>query len=152
MKGYTKLPKKHLYIIILTLGFIIFLLSLEVMMKVKDINMFNNWLKDNKQYTIANLENADLFNTYISINLSLYFQRIIVPIGLGIHTYLAYVKLRINKLFVFIWTVLLIGSILYTVVGLKNLAVFSYMYIGLYIIVIFTVLSLMTVIEKCENP
>ncbi|WP_113673213.1 hypothetical protein [Vallitalea guaymasensis] len=152
MKGYTKLPKKHLYIIILTLGFIIFLLSLEVMMKVKDINMFNNWLKDNKQYTIANLENADLFNTYISINLSLYFQRIIVPIGLGIHTYLAYVKLRINKLFVFIWTVLLIGSILYTVVGLKNLAVFSYMYIGLYIIVIFTVLSLLTVIEKCENP
>ncbi len=152
MKGYTKLPKKHLYIIILTLGFIIFLLSLEVMMKVKDINMFNNWLKDNKQYTIANLENVDLFNTYISINLSLYFQRIIVPIGLGIHTYLAYVKLRINKLFVFIWTVLLIGSILYTVVGLKNLAVFSYMYIGLYIIVIFTVLSLMTVIEKCENP
>lgn len=152
MKGYTKLPKKHLYIIILTLGFIIFLLSIEVMMKVKDINMFNNWLKDNKQYTIANLENADLFNTYISINLSLYFQRIIVPIGLGIHTYLAYVKLRINKLFVFIWTVLLIGSILYTVVGLKNLAVFSYMYIGLYIIVIFTVLSLMTVIEKCENP
>lgn len=152
MKGYTKLPKKHLYIIILTLGFIIFLLSLEVMMKVKDINMFNNWLKDNKQYTIANLENANLFNTYISINLSLYFQRIIVPIGLGIHTYLAYVKLRINKLFVFIWTVLLIGSILYTVVGLKNLAVFSYMYIGLYIIVIFTVLSLMTVIEKCENP
>lgn len=152
MKGYTKLPKKHLYIIILTLGSIIFLLSLEVMMKVKDINMFNNWLKDNKQYTIANLENADLFNTYISINLSLYFQRIIVPIGLGIHTYLAYVKLRINKLFVFIWTVLLIGSILYTVVGLKNLAVFSYMYIGLYIIVIFTVLSLMTVIEKCENP
>ncbi|QUH29626.1 hypothetical protein [Vallitalea guaymasensis] len=152
MKGYTKLPKKHLYIIILTLGFIIFLLSLEVMMKVKDINMFNNWLKDNKQYTIANLENADFFNTYISINLSLYFQRIIVPIGLGIHTYLAYVKLRINKLFVFIWTVLLIGSILYTVVGLKNLAVFSYMYIGLYIIVIFTVLSLMTVIEKCENP
>lgn len=152
MKGYTKLPKKHLYIIILTLGFIIFLLSLEVMMKVKDINMFNNWLKDNKQYTIANLENADFFNTYISINLSLYFQRIIVPIGLGIHTYLAYVKLRINKLFVFIWTVLLIGSILYTVVGLKNLAVFSYMYIGLYIIVIFTVLSLLTVIEKCENP
>jgi len=152
LKGYTKLPKKHLYIIILTLGFIIFLLSIEVMMKVKDINMFNNWLKDNKQYTIANLENADLFNTYISINLSLYFQRIIVPIGLGIHTYLAYVKLRINKLFVFIWTVLLIGSILYTVVGLKNLAVFSYMYIGLYIIVIFTVLSLMTVIEKCENP
>jgi len=152
LKGYTKLPKKHLYIIILTLGFIIFLLSLEVMMKVKDINMFNNWLKDNKQYTIANLENADLFNTYISINLSLYFQRIIVPIGLGIHTYLAYVKLRINKLFVFIWTVLLIGSILYTVVGLKNLAVFSYMYIGLYIIVIFTVLSLLTVIEKCENP
>ncbi|GMQ57059.1 hypothetical protein AN1V17_14540 [Vallitalea sediminicola] len=152
MKGYTKLPKKQLYLIILSLGVIIFLLSLEVMMKVKDINVFNNWLKDNKQYTVTNLENTELFNTYISINLSIYFQRIIVPIGLGIHTYLSYVKLRINKLFVFIWTVLMIGSILYTVVGLDNLAVFSYMYIGLYIIVIFTVLSLLTVIEKCENP
>lgn len=150
MKGYTKLPKKHLYLIISVLGVLIFLLSLEVMMRVKDINLFNNWLNTNKQYDDINATKEELFNIYISINLSIYSKRVIIPIVLGINTYLAYTKLRINKLFVFIWTVLLIGSIFY-IWGVGNHTIFSYMYIALYIIVTFSILSLLTVIDKSEE-
>lgn len=120
-------------------------------MKVKDMNIFNDWLNDNKQYAGTNTTKTELFNIYVSMNLSMYFQKIIVPMALGIHTYLSYTKIRINKLFVFIWTALLIGSVLYTIVGLENFTIFTYMYIVLYIIVIFTILSLLTVIDKSEK-
>lgn len=152
MKGYTRLPKKHLYLILGAAGILIFLLSLEVMMKVKDVSMYRNWLRE---YDVHNMmrtmTDSESFDVYLTVNLSLYFQKIIIPIGLSIHTYFSYIKLRLNKLFVFIWTVLLFGSAAYTLIGFDYRTIFPYGYIILYSIVIFTVLSLLTVIENSEN-
>lgn len=152
MKGYTRLPKKQLYVILGIAGMLIFLLSLDVMMNVKDVNLYRNWLQDiGEQSRIKNITDKAYLDAYVTTHLSLYFQKIIIPIGLSIHTYFSYMKLRLNKLFVFIWVVLLLGSAAYTLVGFNAQSILTYGYILLYTIVIITVLSLLTVIDNSEN-
>ncbi len=150
MDGYTKLPKKHLYLILGPLGILIFLLSLEVLMITSDTDLFYTWLNSHRDMNPGFVE-SDLFNIFISGNISLYFQKIIVPIGLSLHSYFAYKKLRIGKLFIFIWLVLTIGSLAYTVSGQNFGNVFLYLYIVLYIIVIVTLVSLNGIINNNES-
>lgn len=149
MKGYTKFPKKHLYIILGTTGILIFILSLEVMMKVKDTSLFEYWVNSTDVGNVV--EKQNLFQTYLTVNLSMYFQKIIIPMGLGIHTYFAYTKLRVNKLYVFIWTVLLLGSLAYALIAFNGGALFSYIYMALHGILVVTVLALLSVIHKHEQ-
>lgn len=150
MDGYTKLPKKQLYLILGPLGTLILLLSLEVMMMTSDPAIFEHWMESNKAMN-PGFDEVGLFNIFISGNISLYFQKIIVPIGLSLHSYFAFVKLRIGKLFVFMWSVLLIGSLAYTIIGLNFGNVFMYIYIVIYIVVFFTLVSLLGIINNNER-
>lgn len=149
MIGFTKLPKKKLYGILIPIGIIMMVASLEVLMKVKDYSVFQSWLSG--QVIDEGMTEEDLFSIYLTANTALYFMKIIIPIGLGIHAYFAYVKVRINKMFVFIWMVLMAGSAAYGVMGNGFQSVISYVYIVLYLIVIGTVFSLITDIEQNEN-
>lgn len=149
MKEYTKLPKKQLYLILVPLGILILALSLEVLMNVKDYELFTQWMA--RIQNDESFSEEELFNIYISGNMSMYFIKIIIPIGLSIHTYFSYTKIRINKLFVFMWTVLLVGSAAYALAGFNLTSVFSYIYIVLYAVVIYAVLSLSTVISNNQQ-
>ncbi len=147
MDAITKLPKKHFYIIIAALAIIILSLSLEVMMKVKDITLYKDWinnaLKDGMSFNYD-----ESFSIYVTANLSKFFQNLVVPMALGIHSYVALIKIRINKLFVFMWTVLLIGAGLFIGIELNLNSVFYYITVLFYIILVVTILSLISVIDE----
>lgn len=147
MKFNTKLPKRHFYILVSLLGFIILLLSLEIMMIVKDISLYDKWFNDAFAAGVQ-LDYNHAYSVYVSTNLASYFQKIIVPMMLGTHAYFAYIKLRINKLFVFIWTVLMLGSLAYIAVELNFGSVFYYLEIVSHVVVVITLISLTYVIDK----
>lgn len=148
MNSYIKLPKRQLYLILLFSSLIIFSESLTVMIKVKDINLFKDYLI-NLGFT---LESETLyqehFSSYVAINLSYFFFNIIIPVALSIHSYVAFISIRISKLFVFVWTVLIFGGLAYTVIKFDFQSVFYYLNILCYILLIITILSLNKVIDS----
>lgn len=144
MKGFTKLPLHKLYGILFTLAVLILLQSLEVMIRVKDVAMFDQWILSNKGIFEMTQDREEMFRVYVTSNLSLYFMKIIIPIGLGIHSYLAYSRLRVNGLFRFIWVTLILGSAAYTLIGMHSNNLFFYLYILIYTIVTFVLLSIQT--------
>lgn len=147
MNTNTKLPTKKLYLILLSCALIIFISSLETMIKVKDTMLFNDWVESNQLIG----DNALLLNDYISINLSIFFSKIIIPVIFAIYTYYAYIKIRINQLYVFIWTVLNLGGLAYTVVELRLDSIFCYFNILGYVIMLLTLLSLIDVIRENKS-
>ncbi|MCH4889205.1 hypothetical protein EZV73_16535 [Acidaminobacter sp. JC074] len=143
MHSGTKLPKKHMYIILISLSVMILSMSIETMMRVKDITLFDLWYQGQ-----SDLSREAGYNIYVTGSLSYFFQRVIVPMALGIHTYFAYTKIRVNKLFVFMWTVLLGGGLAYNLIAFQLGSLFYYINNILFIILIVTVLSLIGVINK----
>lgn len=149
MKGYTAFPKKQFFLLLGPLAILIFILSIEVLMKGKDTLLFDAWVQKSNQLPDG-ASSQDLFSIYLTGQLSVYFQKIIIPIGLSIHSYFSYTKLRINKLFVFMWTILAGGSLAYSLVGLTLKNPLVYIYIVIYGIIIITLLSLLDVIFHHE--
>lgn len=138
MNFNTPLPIKKLYIFLITCSVIIFLSSLDVMVAVKDISRFNDWIASNG---LTGAE-PDLLGSYIAIHLSLFFLKIIIPITFAIYSYYAYIKIKINALFVFMWIVLNFGGLAYVAVELKLDSFFYYIVILAYVINILTLVSL----------
>ena len=145
-----KLAKKQTIYLLSVLGGIILIISLESMMHIKDITLFDQWYKA-FEVDHMGIDKADAFSVYVTGQLSLYFFRIVVPMILGIHTYFAYVKLRVSKLFVFIWSVLLIGALLYRLAHKDFTSVFYYLNILGYGAAILGIWSLIPRISEQEN-
>jgi len=144
-----KLPKKQFYILIAALGVVIFALSIEVMIRAKDILLYDEWYREAVAVgLLAGYEES--FGVYLSLNLSDFFFKAIVPMMMGVYSYFAYVKIRVNKLFVFIWTVLLVGAAAYVAVGRNFSSVFYYIILAFYIVSVITVLSLIKVIDESK--
>lgn len=149
MNSGTQLPQKHTYIILITVSVLILSLSLDTLMRVKDLALYDLWYKDMAKEIGYSFEDA--FSIYVTANISAYFFNVVIPMAFGIHTYLAYRKIRINSLFVFIWVVLLIGGALYVVTTFALGSIFYYINIVGYVVLIITILSLMSVISETKK-
>jgi len=80
-----------------------------------------------------------------------YLFKIAIPMGFGLLTYITYQKLRLNRLFIFIWAVLLVGGMAYTFFELNFSSVFYYLVIAGYLVLIITVLSLTEEMRSTKN-
>lgn len=150
MNSYTKLPKKQLYYILILSSIIIFSETIAVMMKVKDIDLFTNYLMESALSIDLSQAYNQQFSSYVALNLSYFFFNIIIPVSISIHSFIAFLSIRISKLFVFIWTVLLLGGMAYTIVGFNFRSVFDYINIISYLILLGTLLSLNKVIDNIK--
>lgn len=150
MDGYTKLPKKNLMMILISSAVIIMMCSFEVMFVTKDAAIYREWIKS-IEYQMTGASDIEMFNAFISVNLSRYFIKIIVPVMVSVHSYYAYVKLRINKLFVFVWTVLVLGEVAYLLNAINLQSVIFYISLFSYLFLTFSILSLNTVINHDRN-
>ncbi|MGL5616223.1 MAG: hypothetical protein ACRDD2_08355, partial [Sarcina sp.] len=137
-----ELSKKGYYIIMALVGAIILSNSIEAFLKVKDNGIFQMWLSS-PTLNPAVLEGgeASAYSIYLTSCLSTFFMRVITPIAFAANCYFALVKLRVNKLFVQIWFVLLIGLFIFTSIGEKFYSIFFIIstigYIGLIVSVIY---------------
>ncbi len=138
MNSHIKLPSKKFYIILISCAAIIFAASMETMMRVKDIGLYNQWLADLDSQMIVD----NPYDIYVTANLSYYFLMVIIPMAYGLHSYFAYTKLRINGLFVFLWTVMVLGGLAYNVIEFNFYSVFYYAKILGYLVLLLTTLSL----------
>jgi len=150
MDGYTKLPKKNLMMILISSAVIIMMCSVEVMIMTKDADVYRHWIQTLGN-EVGGLTDTQIFNAYLSVQLSRYFIKVIVPIMVSIHSYFAYVKLRINKLFVFIWTILITGELAYHLSAMNLQSVIFYISLFSYLFLIYSILSLNTVINSGRN-
>ncbi len=143
----TKLPTQKFYILIIACSVIIFSASLDVMLRVKDAALFNQWIETNALVG----DETQLLSHYISIHLSVFFTKIIIPVLFGIYTYFAYTKLRINQLYVFMWTVLNFGGLAYTAIEMNLSSIFYYVSIIGYAVMLITILSLVDLIRENKS-
>lgn len=143
----TPMPVKKLYILLISCAFVIVIASLEVMFRVKDLSLFNQFLLDSNLTGDPSL----YLNHYISICLSAFFTKIIIPVTFGIYTYFAFIKIRINNLYVFMWTVLNLGALAYTVIEWQLGSIFFYITVLGYAVMLLTLLSLVDQIQEYKS-
>ncbi len=142
MLSNVKMPKSKFYLILVFTSLLILSISLESIIRVKDISIFENWLNANNFSPTSDMEVEEAFNSYISLILTSMFLKLTIPMILSIHSYFSYRSIGINKLFVFIWTILLLGGLAYEIIGLNIASIFFYINIIFYLILIITILSL----------
>lgn len=125
MQEQMEMPRGIFYLIVALCGTIITSTSLEVMIKAKDIGLFEMWLSNPmiKEGLIGQTNNQ-MYSTYMTLCLSTFFVRIIAPMGLAIHSYFTLTRLRINRLYVIIWSVLLIGTFILSIIGEAYISIF----------------------------
>lgn len=47
---------------------------------------------------------------YLNVCIATFFVRVITPMAVAIHSYFTFTRLRVNKLFVMIWSVIIVGA------------------------------------------
>jgi len=136
MRTEKNLSKRKFFLISMVAIIIVVIASLESLLLVKDTGFFNNWL-------IANsLQGQEHFGVYVTSVMSQYILKIIIPVFFGISTYISFAKTRVNGMFIFIWSVLLAGSLGFTLISIEKNSLLFFVYIILYIVLILNVLSL----------
>lgn len=141
MNLWSKIPTKAFYGILLSCSAIIMIASLEVLVKVKDIYFYDLWVM-----SLPNPEEASL-DLYISLRMSLYFTKIIIPMSLGLLTYFTYKKKKLNGLFIFIWTVLSIGNMGYSLLDAAGNSILLWTYLFSHLTLVYFLLSLIPVLK-----
>lgn len=147
MQTQAKLPLKQLYTILIACAMIILLSSIDVLMRVKDITLFDNWVKEQALTGDPSM----LLNQYVGLNLSLFIMKIIVPVSFAIYSYVAYVKIKINHLYVLMWSILNIGGLAYTAFDRQYPNILYYVIIICYALLILTLISLVDVIRESKS-
>lgn len=125
MRDSIEMPKGTFYTIVAICAVVIMLTSLEMLIKAKDANLFNMWLSNgNLGEDLLSQTTDQLYSTYLNICISTFFVRVITPMAVAIHSYFTFTKLRVNKLFVIIWSVIIIGAFALTVLTEQFYSIF----------------------------
>lgn len=152
MKENIQMTRSIYYLIVGLCATIIMSNSIETIIKVKDSGLFDLWLSNpNLNVDKIGQTKEQLYSIYLSMCLSVFVIRIITPIALAINSYFSFIKLRVNKLFVSIWIVLLIGLFAFTSLGETYYSIFFILSGVCYASLVFVLLYLGSEISKKKN-
>ena len=151
MENNARLSLKHLNIILIASAAIILSSSLEVLIRVKDSGLFEIWKENALLAGFFTQNNPPTFDDYVVGEMFRYMFRIIIPIGFSLFSYYTYKKLRLNRLFIFVWSVLLLGGMAYTFFELNFNSIFYYIVLIGFVVMLITVLSLNEEIRNNKN-
>lgn len=136
MRESIEMPKSIFYIIVGICSVIIMLTSVDMLLRAKDTGLFEMWLSTtnfNQDFLMQTQE--QIYGEYIQMNISLFMVRVIAPMGIAIHTYFTFTKLRVNKLYIVLWSLISIGTFMMTSLGEQFYSMFFIMsgigYLGL---------------------
>ena len=116
MRESIEMPKGTFYTIVAICAAIIMMTSMEMLIKAKDTDLFNMWLStSNLGEDALSQTTKELFSTYLNVCISTFFIRVITPMAVAIHSYFTFTKLRVTKLFVAIWVVIIIGAFAFNI-------------------------------------
>ncbi|MGL4773093.1 MAG: hypothetical protein ACRC2K_05945 [Clostridium sp.] len=124
MRESIEMNKKIFYLIVALCAAIIMANSLESFIRAKDMSLFEAWLENQSLNVDRSQSMNELYSIYLTMCTSLFFIKIITPAALAINSYISFVKTRVNKIFVLIWGVLLVGMFLFTSLGQPFFSIF----------------------------
>lgn len=124
MRDTIEMNKKIFYLIVGLSATIIMMNSLEAFVRAKDIGLFEAWLANPNLNVDRSQSMEQIYSIYLTMCLSLFFIKIITPAALAINAYFSFIKTRVNKFFVLIWVVLLVGIFIFTSIGESYFSVF----------------------------
>ena len=146
MRESIEMPKKIFYLIVGICSAIIMLTSIDIILRAKDTELFNMWLsKTNSSQEFLMKTTEELFSEYLQMNISIFMVRVVTPMAIAIHTYFTFTKLRVNKLYVVLWSLISIGTFLLTSLGEQFYSIFFIMSGICYFILI----AIMSYLGKC---
>ncbi|MBB6713625.1 hypothetical protein [Clostridium gasigenes] len=146
MRESIEMPKKIFYLIVGICSAIIMLTSIDIILRAKDTELFNMWLsKTNSSQEFLMKTTEELFSEYLQMNISIFMVRAVTPMAIAIHTYFTFTKLRVNKLYVVLWSLISIGTFLLTSLGEQFYSIFFIMSGICYFILI----AIMSYLGKC---
>ncbi|MGL5067833.1 MAG: hypothetical protein ACRC6T_08475 [Sarcina sp.] len=152
MRDSIELSKKNFYIIVMLCATIILMVSLETILMVKDNNMFELWTSNPNLINKININDGqETYSIYLTMCLSMFFIKVITPVAFAINTYLALIKLRISKLFVQTWVILLIGLFTFVVLMEKFYSIFFIINAGAYLLLVIMMIYFWVAINKRKN-
>lgn len=139
MRESIEMPKNIFYLIVGICLAIIMLTSIDILLRAKDTELFNMWLSStnfSQEFLMKTTE--ELFSEYLQMNISIFIVRVITPMAVAIHAYFTFTKLRVNKLYVVLWSLVSIGTFLLTSLGEQFYSIFFIMSGICYLILIGT--------------
>lgn len=131
----SNLSRKHLMWFLILSAFIIFMASVEVLITVKSASTYAVWAEH------IGGASREGFGDFIALNMGLYFSKIIVPVIFAIYSWVVYSKLKVNGLYVFIWTVLLVGNLFIAILGKSLLSPLFWLNLMAYVLLILGLVS-----------
>lgn len=138
MEPLNRLPRKDYYRIVMTCGILILLASVEVLAKAKDLDYY--------QYVNRSLleqgERAVTYGDFVVSMMASYIGRILVPVGLGLTSYYAYIKSGITGVFIWSWGLFTFAALAFHILSLELTSIFYYLFILLYILLLFFLIRL----------
>lgn len=139
----SSLSRKHLMIFLTLSALIIFTASVEVLFTVKSVSAYEIWLN----YVGASGKEA--LGDFIALNMGLYFSKIIVPVIFALYSWVVYSKLKVGGLYVFIWSVLLVGNFFVSILGKPFSSPFFWVNLFAYVLLILSLVS--CIFEKSHD-
>ncbi len=124
---------KHLTIMIVIAGLIIFVASLESLMITKSSEAFKAFQ--------ALTENVD-FSVFISYTMQNYFMNIIEPIIITLYTYFTFDKITINRYYHLFFGMIVLVRIILLVVLFNYQSLLYYIIVALYVLYFIKVITI----------
>lgn len=152
MRDSIELSKKNFYTVVMLCATIILMVSLETILMVKDNRMFELWSSNpNLVDKIGTSDVQEMYSVYLTMCLSMFFIKVITPMALAINTYLSFIKLKISKLFVQTWVVLLIGLFIFVALMEKFYSIFFMINTIAYLLLLIKIICFWVAINRRKN-
>lgn len=152
MKKNITLEKGQYNILLISSVLVLLSISMEGLFRVKDYLLFETWHNQNIRI-LGEVSLEESFNTYLKINLFSMILKVIIPMGLSINTYIAYIKTGISRSYIYIWLILLFINFLFILIEFNIYSIFFYINsIGHLILILYILrLNALFIIDKWEE-
>lgn len=147
MEPVNRLPKKDYYRIVVICGLLILLASIEVLAKAKDLDYFNYVNRSLGEGGAA----AVTYGDFVVSLMASYLARILVPIGLGLNSYFAFMRSGISRVFIWSWGLFTFAALAFHVLSLELTSLLYYLSVLLYILLLYTLIRLSDLITATRR-
>lgn len=137
------ISKKIFITALIICALLVMVASVEAISNLSNIDSFNSF---KEALTYENQSQA--FEIYKEKVIILYFMRIAPFIGFGINLALAYYKTGYTRMFLVIWSMVLLGTLVLHILSLDINNIYFYIFILGHVLLIITLFSMSSSLEK----
>lgn len=134
--------QKQVLALIWPAAVLILLASVEVLLTVKDVDLFTAWV---------NAGGSGSFDQYLNMHLFVYLINILYPVSFALYTLWVLPRFGVTRYYKIVWIALGALSLFYRIVSFNLYSVFYYLCIIFYLILIFQLVKF-KLNAKVTNP